>query len=69
MQIRQLLLIIFLFIINHSYCQVDNFERNLMDYNFDSDTIKNRLARLDAKTPIDIYFTPEVEKRIKENLK
>ena len=69
MQIRQLLLIIFLFIINYSYCQFDNFERNLMDYNFDSDTIKNRLARLDAKTPIDIYFTPEVEKRIKEYLK
>ena len=40
-----------------------------MDYNFDSDTIKNRLARLDAKTPIDIYFTTEVEKRIKEYLK
>ena len=69
MQIRLLLLIIFLFIINHCYCQADNFERNLMDYNFDSDTIKNRLARLDAKTPIDIYFTPEVEKRIKEYLK
>ncbi len=69
MQIRLLLLIIFLFIINHCYCQADSFERNLMDYNFDSDTIKNRLARLDAKTPIDIYFTPEVEKRIKEYLK
>ena len=51
MQIKQLFLIIFFFIIEHNYCQINNFESDLIDYNFYSDTIKNRLARLDAKTP------------------
>ncbi len=69
MQIKQLFLIIFFFIIEHNYCQINSFESDLIDYNFDSDTIKNRLARLDAKTPLDLYFTPEVEKRIKRYLK
>ena len=69
MQIKQLFLIIFFFIIEHNYCQINSFESDLIDYNFDSDTIKNRLARLDAKTPLELYFTPEVEKRIKRYLK
>ena len=69
MKIKQLLLIIFLFIIEHNYCQVNSFKSDLIDYNLDSDTIKNRLAQLDAKTPLDLYFTPEVEKRIKRYIK
>ena len=69
MKIKQLLLIIFLLIIEHNYCQVNSFESDLIDYNLDSDTIKNRLAQLDAKTPLDLYFTPEVEKRIKRYIK
>ena len=69
MQIKQLFLIIFFFIVEHNYCQTNSFESDLIDYNFDSDTIKNRLARLDAKTPLELYFTPEVEKRIKRYLK
>ena len=69
MQIKQLFLIIFFFIIEHNYSQINSFESDLIDYNFDSDTIKNRLARLDAKTPLELYFTPEVEKRIKRYLK
>ncbi len=69
MQIKRLFLIIFFFIIEHNYCQVNSFEGDIIDYNFDSDTIKNRLARLDAKTPLELYFTPEVEKIIKRYLK
>tara|TARA_B100000963_G_C22597705_1_gene658703 strand:+ start:345 stop:1490 length:1146 start_codon:yes stop_codon:yes gene_type:complete len=69
MQTKQLFLIIFFFIIEHNYCQINSFESDLIDYNLYSDTIKNRLARLDAKTPLELYFTPEVEKRIKRYLK
>ena len=69
MQTKQLFLIIFFFIIEHNYCQINSLESDLIDYNFYSDTIKNRLARLDAKTPLELYFTPEVEKRIKRHLK
>ena len=69
MKIKQLLLIIFLLIIEHNYCQVNSFESDLIDYNLDSDTIKNRLAQLDAKTPLELNFTPEVEKRKKRKKK
>ena len=58
MKIKQLLLIVFLLIIEYNHCQVNSFESDLIDYNLDSDTIKNRLAQLDAKTPLDLYFTP-----------
>ena len=57
----QLLLIIFSFFISSAYSQID-------ESNFNSDTIKNRLERLNAKTPIELYFTPSVEKTIKRYL-
>ena len=38
-------------------------------YNFNTDTIKTRLETLNNKTPIDISYTPELEKLIKEYLK
>ena len=69
MQIKQLFLIIFFFIIEYNYCQVNSFESDLIDYNFDSDTIKSRLAKIDVKTPLELYFTPQVEKTIKRYLK
>ena len=39
------------------------------DNNFDSDTIRERLKKLDSKTPIELFFTPDVEKTIKKYLK
>ena len=57
----QLLLIIFSFFIFSAYSQID-------ESNFNSDTIKNRLERLNTKTPIELYFTPSVEKTIKRYL-
>ena len=54
-------LIIFSFFIFTAYSQID-------ESNFNSDTIKNRLERLNAKTPIELYFTPSVEKTIKRYL-
>ena len=57
----QLLLIIFSFFISSAYSQID-------ESNFNSDTIKNRLERLNTKTPIELYFTPSVEKTIKRYL-
>ena len=56
-----LLLIIFSFFISSAYSQID-------ESNFNSDTIKNRLERLNTKTPIELYFTPSVEKTIKRYL-
>ena len=50
-----------------AYSQTDN-NKELDQSNFNSDTIKNRLERLDAKTPIELYYTPIVEKTIKTYL-
>lgn len=50
-----------------AYSQTYN-KKELDQSNFNSDTIKNRLERLNAKTPIDLYFTPIVEKTIKAHL-
>ena len=61
MKTYQLLLIIFSFFISSSYSQID-------ESNFNSDTIKNRLERLNTKTQIELYFTPSVEKTIKRYL-
>ena len=61
MKTNQLFLIIFSLFICCAYSQID-------ESNFNSDTIKNRLERLNAKTPIEIYLTPSVEKTIKRYL-
>ena len=61
MNTNHLFLIIFSFFICTAYSQID-------ESNFNSDTIKNRLERLNAKTPIELYFTPSVEKTIKRYL-
>ena len=61
MKTNQFFLIIFSFFICSAYSQID-------ESNFNSDTIKNRLERLNAKTPIELYFTPSVEKTIKRYL-
>ena len=61
MKTNQFFLIIFSFFICSIYSQID-------ESNFNSDTIKNRLERLNAKTPIELYFTPSVEKTIKRYL-
>ena len=63
----QLLLIIFSFFISSSYSQIDD-KKQIDESNLNSDTIKNRLERLNAKTPIELYFTPSVEKTIKRYL-
>tara|TARA_B100000900_G_C20549712_1_gene704199 strand:- start:188 stop:1330 length:1143 start_codon:yes stop_codon:yes gene_type:complete len=67
MKTNQLFLIIFLFFICSAYSQIDN-KKPIDESNFNSDTIKNRLERLNAKTPIELYFTPSVEKTIKRYL-
>ena len=61
------LILIFLFFVCSAYSQTDN-NKELDQSNFNSDTIKNRLERLDANTPIDLYYTPIVEKTIKTYL-
>ena len=61
MKTNQLSLIIFLFFICSAYSQIN-------ESNFNSDTIKNSLERLNTKTPIELYFTPSVEKTIKRYL-
>ena len=61
MKTNQLFLIIFLFFSCSAYSQID-------ESNFNSDTIKSRLERLNAKTPIELYLTPSVEKTIKRYL-
>lgn len=61
MKTYQFFLIIFSFFISSAYSQID-------ESNFNSDTIKNRLERLNTKTPIELYFTPSVEKTIKRYL-
>ena len=67
MKTYQLLLIIFSFFISSSYSQIDD-KKQIDESNLNSDTIKNRLERLNAKTPIELYFTPSVEKTIKRYL-
>jgi len=51
------------------YSQSVDTDVLINESNFNSDTIKNRLERLNKKTPIELYFTPSVEKTIKRYLK
>ena len=67
MKTYQPLLIIFLFFISFAYSQIDD-KKQIDELNFNSDTIKNRLERLNTRSPIEIYFTPSVEKTIKRYL-
>ena len=69
MKIKYIFFIIFSFLGQHSHTQENIQEEVLNEYNLNSDTIRNRLEKLDAKTPLEIYFTPEVEKTIKRYLK
>ena len=69
MKIKYLFLILFSFFIHNSVPQEHNAERVFDDNNFDSDTIRERLKKLDSKTPIELFFTPDVEKTIKKYLK
>ena len=52
-----------------AFSQSDSEEAFLDKHSFNSDTIKNRLQRLDAKTPLDLFLTPELEKTIKTYLR
>ena len=68
MKSRRIALIIFSFFICSAFSQTIN-DKEIDQSNFNSDTIKNRLERLNAKTPIELFFTPSVEKTIKRYLK
>lgn len=68
MKNRRIALIIFSFFICSAFSQTIN-DKEIDQSNFNSDTIKNRLERLNAKTPIELFFTPSVEKTIKRYLK
>ena len=69
MKIKHLALILSVFFTCSSFSQVDTEEIILNEHNFHSDTIKNRLEILDSKTPLELFFTPEVEATIKKYLK
>ena len=64
MKIKHLALILPVFFTFSNFSQVDTDE-----HNFHSDTIKNRLEILDSKTPLELFFTPELEATIKKYLK
>ena len=61
MKFKYLFFLFFYFFIQSNHSQIDA--------NFDSDTIKNRLERLNAKTPLELFFSPDLEKTIKKYLK
>ena len=69
MKIKYLFLILFTFFIHNSVSQEYNIELVLDENSFDSDTIRERLKKLDSKTPIELFFTSDVEKTIKKYLK
>ena len=69
MKIKYLFLILFSFFIHNSVPQENNIETVFDENNFDSDTIRERLKKLDSKTPIELFFTSDVEKTIKKYLK
>ena len=69
MKIKHLALILSIFFTCSNFSQVDTEEIILNEHNFHSDTIKNRLEILDSKTPLELFFTPEVEATIKKYLK
>jgi len=69
MKAKQLVLVLFCLLVCSVYSQSVNTDVLINESNFNSDTIKNRLERLNKKTPIELYFTPSVEKTIKRYLK
>ncbi len=69
MKAKQLVLVLFCFLVCSVYSQSVDTHVLINESNFNSDTIKNRLERLNKKTPIELYFTPSVEKTIKRYLK
>ena len=69
MKAKQLVLFLFCLLVCSVYSQSVDTDVLINESNFNSDTIKNRLERLNKKTPIELYFTPSVEKTIKRYLK
>lgn len=69
MKAKQLVLVLFCLLVCSVYSQSVVTDVLINESNFNSDTIKNRLERLNKKTPIELYFTPSVEKTIKRYLK
>ncbi len=69
MKAKQLVLVLFCLLVCSMYSQSVDTDVLINESNFNSDTIKNRLERLNKKTPIELYFTPSVEKTIKRYLK
>ena len=69
MKAKQLVLVLFCLLVCSVYSQFVDTDVLINESNFNSDTIKNRLERLNKKTPIELYFTPSVEKTIKRYLK
>ena len=69
MKAKQLVLVLFCLLVCSVYSQSVDTDVLINKSNFNSDTIKNRLERLNKKTPIELYFTPSVEKTIKRYLK
>jgi len=69
MKAKQLVLVLFCLLVCSVYSQSVDTDVLINESNFNSDTIKNRLERLNAKTPIELFFTPSVEKTIKRYLK
>lgn len=69
MKAKQLVLVLFCLLVCSVYSQSVDTDVLINESNFNSDTIKNRLERLNKKTPIELYFTPSVEKTIKSFLK
>ena len=69
MKAKQLVLVLFCLLVCSAYSQSVDTDVLINESNFNLDTIKNRLERLNKKTPIELYFTPSVEKTIKRYLK
>ena len=69
MNVKFLVLFFYIVFLNHGSSQDLNKAHAINPQNFNPDTIANRLERLNAKTPFELYFTPEVEKKIKSYLK
>ena len=69
MKAKQLVLVLFCLLVCSVYSQSVDTDVLFNESNFNLDTIKNRLERLNKKTPIELYFTPSVEKTIKRYLK
>ena len=68
MKAKQLVLVLFCLLVCSVYSQSVDTDVLINESNFNLDTIKNRLERLNKKTPIELYFTPSVEKTIKRYL-